>query len=367
MSVETPHPVNHDEIDIFDLIDDIKDKWYWLLGTVVVALCLAAAYAYNATPVYQTQIVYKQVAQVDLLPVNQPRLQDVFSISSEEAFKEVRALARSGNTKRAFYEQLLSEQNEALSALIYDQALTAEQNFSRFAQRFVYVDPGAKDTDVHLTIKFELNDAEWATALLNRFSDFVLQSYLDEVRNTVELSRQSILDALRLEADGLRTQYHAHKNQRILTLQEAASIAASVKQQQPFYAASNNVVLSAQPPLFMMGQTALNAELEQLRGRAERDEDAYIAGLPELTWKIQNLEDARIDWDRVRFVQLDESAVLPLKPVKPRKQLIIALGGALGLMAGTMFALLAAAYVRRRKSKRGSRRGRLAAMLTPRL
>ena len=35
-----------DEIDLFDLIDDIKDKWYWLVGTVLVTVVLAGLYAF---------------------------------------------------------------------------------------------------------------------------------------------------------------------------------------------------------------------------------------------------------------------------------------------------------------------------------
>jgi len=364
--MDTSHTANNDEIDLFDLIDDIKDKWYWLIGTVVLSLCLAFAYLYKVTPVYQTEVVYKEVSDADLLPVNQPRLQDVFSLSNEKAFKEVRALARSGNTKRAFYNQLLAEKDDALLALIYNEQLTIEQNFSRFSSLFAYVDSGTKDTDVLLRIQFMLSDAQWATVLLNRYSDFVLQRYLTEVRNTIQLNKQSMLDALRLEADGLRTKYLAQKNQHMLALEEASSIAASIKQKMPFYSGSNNAVFGAQPPLFMMGQTVINAELSQMRSRAERGEDAYISGLPELNWKIQNLEEAEVNWDSVRFVQLDQSAVLPLKPIKPRKAMILALADVVGGMTGVMFALLAAAQVRRKKSKIGNRRRRISAMLKSR-
>ncbi len=356
MSMDTSRIANDDEIDLFDLIDDIKEKWHWLAGTVALSLCLALVYAYKATPIYQTEVVYKEVSEADLLPLNQPRLEEVFSLSSEKAFKEVRALARSGSTKRAFYNQLIAEKNDALLVLIYDEKLTEEQNFGEFSERFAYIDPGAKDTDVLLRIRFELSDPDWATQLLNRYSDFVLQRYLDEVRNTVELSKQVRLEALHLEADGLRTQYLAQKNQRMLALAEASSIAASIKQKMPFYSGNNNALLGSQPPLFMMGQTVIDTELSQIRSRAERNEDAYIAGLPELNWKIQNLEKATVNWKGVRFVQLDQPAVLPLKPIKPRKLMVVALGGIAGGMAGVMFALLAAALVRHRKSRAGSQR-----------
>ena len=49
-----------DEIDLFDLIDDIKSKWYWLVGTAFVGVVVAVLYALLATPTYRTELVYKR-------------------------------------------------------------------------------------------------------------------------------------------------------------------------------------------------------------------------------------------------------------------------------------------------------------------
>ena len=172
-------PVNHmqqnymaDEIDLFDLIDDIKEKWYWLVGTTAVFLLMAGLYAFVATPTYQTEVVFKPVGEADLLPLNQPRLKDVFDVpadkaylTSEQAFKDVRTQALSGSVLRDFYNMLLAEQDPVLLPLIYNAALSSEQNFSQFSARFTSVDPGAKQNDVFLRLKFELSDAALASVV----------------------------------------------------------------------------------------------------------------------------------------------------------------------------------------------------------
>jgi len=84
MGMDSAYSVSSDEVDLFDLIDDIKERWYWLVGTVVLSLCLALVYAYATTPVYQTEVVYKEVSDVDLLPLNQPRLQGIFFFKSRK-------------------------------------------------------------------------------------------------------------------------------------------------------------------------------------------------------------------------------------------------------------------------------------------
>ena len=347
----------NDEIDLFDLLDDIRDKWYWVAGSTVVCIIAAALYILQATPVYQTEVVYKPVAVADLLPLNQPRLNEVFELAAgnryitpDLAFREAREYALSGAVLQAFYDVLLSEKDPALLPLIYDDRLSAEQNFREFSERFTSVDPSPKQTDVFLRIKFDLSDAALASRVLNRFSDFMQQQHLDAIRQEVSLRIQARLDQWRIKADEMRAQYMAEKARRLLTLEEAAAVAASINQQRPLYDAER-VSVGSQPPLYMMGEKALRAEILQLKGRAQRGADAYITGLPELLWKIKIVEETSIAWEKVKYIRLDQPAFVPLSASKPRKSLVLALGAVSGGMAGILFALLAAAKVRRQQRK----------------
>lgn len=365
-----------DEIDLFDLIDDIKSKWYWLVGTAFVGVVVAVLYALLATPTYRTELVYKEIASAGLSQLNQPRLKEtfevtsggkverrkdevIFSLGTGRAFSELRGMAKSGTVKRAFYQKLLSEQNPTLLALIHDEKLTDEQNFSLFLDRFGYLDPSAKDgSDLFLKITFDLSDPQLATSILNQYGEFIIESYDARIKNQMDLAVTSQLDQYKVWAANMRTGYLAAKQLRIAELLELAKIAESIGQERPFYS-SNDVVVSSEPPLYMMGTKALLSEVEQLKNRSiEGGEDIYIKGLPELLWNISLLETLSIDWEAVQYVQLDQSAILPLRPVKPRKILVVALGGVAGFMAGIMFALLAAANVRRKEQQSAKRKAK---------
>jgi len=344
-----------DEIDLFDLIDDIKAKWYWLIGTVVAVVCLAVIYLLLVRPVYQTEVVYKSVSPADLLPLNQPRLKSVLAakegepfMTPETAFKSVRAKALSGGVMRSFYDQLLESSNDQLKPLIYDETITPEQNYSKFVGLFSHSDPGAKDADLFLKLTLELPDAGLSADVLNLFSEYLLTRNREEMINAVKQQISAHLDEWQMQAEEMRTTYKAAKELRLRELREAADIAHSINQQKPVFS-GERVVVSDAPPLYMMGEKALRAEISQLQARAEKDEDLYIEGLPELLWKVDTVKNTAIDWDNVRFAEVDEPAVVPLKPIKPRKMLVLALAVVAGGMAGILFALLSAAQQRRRE------------------
>lgn len=345
-----------DEIDLFDLIDDIKNQWKWLIGTGVVCVVVALAYALTAQPTFQTEMVYKPVKYAELLQLNQPRLKDVLGYSDayltpKQAFANVRSEALSSNTIREFYALLLEENDPQLMQLIYKPEITDEQNTIKFAERFTHVDPGAKETDPFLRIKLQLGDAKLAANLLNRFSDFVIEKNKAEVQQSVTLQIQAQLEQWQMQAEELRSKYFAKKSQRLIELKEAATIAKKINQQSPIYG-SERFAIGSTPPLYMMGEKALRAEIEELNNRDDvKNEASYIQDLANVLWKIKTAEETNINWKKLAFVQQDQSAVIPLSPIKPKKTLIVAIGVVAGGMLGIMLAIMAAAWERRQQQK----------------
>ena len=154
------------------------------------------------------------------------------------------------------------------------------------------------------------------------------------------------LELYRTWADNFRRVYDSEKARQIAHLEEAAQIASSIGQIKPFYN-SNDVIVSSEPPLYMMGELALRKEAEQLRKRSDSEsEDIFVSGLSVIKNYITTLESIRVDWSEVELVELDQPALLPLKPAKPRKLLVVALGAVGGTMFGLLAALIAAASAR---------------------
>ncbi|MEK9767151.1 MAG: Wzz/FepE/Etk N-terminal domain-containing protein, partial [Thalassolituus sp.] len=199
-----------EEIDLFDLVDDVVDKWYWLVGALVAGVVVAALYAFIAVPVYKTQAVVTQSSSSGLLPFSQPALQTsitlvrsegktsgaevqisdeaVFEISNATAFAGARAVLRSVAARRAFYQELLAVVDSDIRTLLYNETLTEEQNFSEFLRRFGFTDPGAKgNQDIYIEVAFELAaDPVAARDILNSYVEFSLNLYTEQVKSELE-------------------------------------------------------------------------------------------------------------------------------------------------------------------------------------
>ena len=375
---EQPVSVSHDDdIDIFDLVDDIKDKWYWMLGTMVAGVLLAFVYAFTATPEFKTDAIITDVSPSELLPFNQPVLMStlalsastgsdsdspvimsdaaVFELDPESAFLGARSVLRSASVRRSFYLKLLGDSDDRLKSLVSSPNLTEEQNLAGFLERFSFEDTNSKENlDTYFKLSFRLSeDPVLARDILNAYLAYALATYQARVKDEFERKLQAQIDLNETRAANFRTQYETEKARRIAELEEAASVAGSIDQSKPFYN-TNDVVVSSEPPLYMMGEMALRREAEQLKARASREsEDIFIDGLTLITGYLDSLRAVEVNWDSVQLVEVDQPALLPLKPVKPRKLLIIALGGVGGVMMGILSALLAAASSRHlRRSER---------------
>lgn len=354
-------PVNvtrDDEIDLFDLVDDIKNKWIWVVGSTLTFLLLAIFYCAKSEPLYQVDTVLKHVEPKELAQINQPEFANIpgHTITPSGAFNRIRSLLVSSSVMGSYYQSLLEEADLKLHALIYDESLSEEQNEADFAERFdieAAVRNGEEEVVVQsLYITFDLEDAELAAEVLNRYIAFVVMEYTKETKETLEYQTELQMSKWNLEIEKLRTLYTINKERRITNLKEAINIASAIGQKKPVYSAET-VNVGTTPPQFMLGETTLRTELQDILNRKSINEDQYISGLSELLYTMNLSERVDIDWSKVKFIEVDKRAIIPRQPIKPRKSLIIALGIVGGIMFGILAALIAAASDRRfRRSER---------------
>jgi len=192
------------------------------------------------------------------------------------------------------------------------------------------------------------------------------------------LKRAQLQDELSTLRDELKTR----RTNRIQQLNEAISIAESLGIRKPTSptamsdsARGNTQVIrtevtNRETPLYFMGTEALTAERDALVGRKSDDfiepriaeiqselamlennreveilrsregEDLYLSNLAELREEAARLKGIKLDTDRLRLVRLDQPALEPSNPVKPKKAMILALGLVLGGMIGVFVALV---------------------------
>ena len=338
-----------DEINLFDLIADIKDHFHWLAGFTILFAALGVVYALVATPVYQVESKIKPVSAKYLTELNTPELAEIFSLDSEAAFKQAKDAIFSQQYRREFYKQKISLFE---GSGLYEEGLTFSQNYQKFNRDFkVSASNEKKDAENFIKVSLLLADSDLATSFVNDYVVYALNSRLSDIKDEVDYKRKSRLEELEYEASLIRDTYFNNKTRRKLNLDEAQQIARAVGQLDPVYSKSD-ILGSFKPPLYMYGLKALNAEENALNSRENiakglpHGEEHFIAGLPKILFNINKLTNISIDYSRVELAVVDEPALEPLNPIKPKKKLIVILASLAGGFIGLMIALIRAAYKR---------------------
>ncbi|WP_412461834.1 Wzz/FepE/Etk N-terminal domain-containing protein [Pseudomonas sp. SC11] len=212
-----------------------------------------------------------------------------------------------------------------------------------------------------------------------------------QVRNEGRIARLEEDDSIKRaqledELKALRIQLKLQRQSRLAELDEAIGIAASLGLRKPStpslmadeVAVKGNVVrteVNDRPvPLYFMGTEVLEAERAALRKRgsddfmeprigqirkelsllsvnrsveaiqARQNDQAFLEGIESLRVERGRLQSIDTQLSGLQLVAVDQRAVPSVKPVKPRKSLIVVLAFIGGLMIGIMIALIRAAY-----------------------
>ncbi|WP_409279495.1 Wzz/FepE/Etk N-terminal domain-containing protein [Pseudomonas defluvii] len=233
----------------------------------------------------------------------------------------------------------------------------------------------------------------------NRLSE--VDTKLDAARAAYDAEKEGKIAAL-LEADNLkraqlqdelkalRVQLKVRREDRIAQLDEAISIARSLGLKKPSTPSSmasegesgSNIIRTEvnnqQIPLYFMGTDALEAERKALRQRTSDDfvdprvaqirkellllntnrqvevlnqrenEEVFLSDIAPLRAERVRLSSISTDMRGLSLVNVDRLAVEPADPVKPKKVLIIALGGIVGCLLGVLMAVFRHLLVVRR-------------------
>lgn len=204
----------------------------------------------------------------------------------------------------------------------------------------------------------------------------------------VKIAKLSEADALKRaelndELSALRQQLRTRRDNRINQLNEAIRIATSLGISKPTTPSSlgaaeitgqgsviRTEVNNQQIPLYFMGSDALEAERKALLARRSDDftepriaqiarelkllehnrqievlnsrenEDLFLKNLAAWREEAARLRALQFDTESLKLVSIDQAAVEPSQPIKPKKALIVALALVLGGMLGLFIALV---------------------------
>lgn len=235
------------------------------------------------------------------------------------------------------------------------------------------------ERDVRIIIENRLKNLALSITTSRANYEASKESRIVQLDEADRLKRALLQDELR----ALRTQLKTRRENRIAQLGEAIRIADALGIRKPTTpsalgqdqrsAQGNTVrteVNNQQIPLYFMGTEALEAERKTLQQRKSDDfteprigeilkelqllennrqievlklrenEDLFLTDLAKLREEESRLRSLKVDFDTVQLVTIDQRAVEPSKPIKPKKALILALGLVLGGMLGVFIALV---------------------------
>lgn len=233
--------------------------------------------------------------------------------------------------------------------------------------------------DLQTVIQNRLNQLELKMAAARANYEASKDARIAELLEADSLKRAQLQDELK----ALRQQLKDRRDNRITQLDEAIRIAKALGIGKPTTPSAlgegervaqgsviRTEVNNQQIPLYFMGSEALEAERNALLQRRSDDftepriaeiakelqllahnrqvevlnqrenEDLFLKDLAIWREEATRLRNLSVDVTELKLVSVDQVAVDPLRPVKPKKALILALGVVIGGMLGLFIALL---------------------------
>lgn len=326
-----------DEIDLVELARTLWAQRVLIgLVTAVVFLC-AAAYAYLATPVYQVRasVLPPQISDIagynigrsqvaGLRPYTVDDVYGIFvrSLQSEalraEFFNTVYLPAVNG-------EEFLADFNKSISIKSIDKQRPKEKEPEHWQVTLEHGDP--------------VEAAEWVNRFVAMAAEMAQNTMQKDIAGEISIHAQ----ALERRIDALRQTAAQRRADRIALLEEALKVAESAGLEearatlwQTFVGADPSTAGSA--PLYLLGAQSIRAELAVLRKR--QSDDPFIPELRSLQERLEFLKGVDVNPENVSVFTFDSPALVPERPVKPKKALILSLGLVLGGMLGVFLALV---------------------------
>ncbi len=303
-------------------------------------------------------------------------------------------LAQSGRS----LEQTFEAFNDQAFKLLQPDAKKPEGTSPFVGIQLTYPEPINGVEVVNGLVQYSLNSvrqqvaADLATIIANRLNQLEAQMAAAranyEASKEIQIAKLSEADALKRvqlndELAALRQQLKTRRENRINQLNEAIRIATSLGITKPTTPSSlgaaqvtsqgsviRTEVNNQQIPLYFMGSEALEAERKALSARRSDDftepriaeiarelkllehnrqvevlnsrenEDLFLKDLAGWREEAARLRALQLDTDSLKLVSIDQRAVEPSSPIKPKKAMIVALALVLGGMLGLFIALM---------------------------
>jgi chain length determinant protein (polysaccharide antigen chain regulator) len=314
---------DEDEIDLLDLWRIlVKGKWI-IAGVTLCCVLAGVGYALLATPVYKVETYF--------LP---PTSQDVQELSDEAINgprydpQSVYELFLDNLRSRDFRNQFFSADTGA--------TFSEDRDMGGSNQVFAVDKIGDKRSTENRAFSLSLtsSDPERAAQLANAFADFAMKRTAADILETLMSMKTNRMDSLKARIAGKRTVALQQRQDEIARLEESLEIARTLRITDDKFSGSaiEPAAIYNTGVSYLRGTKSLEAQIAALKNR--KTDDPYIEGLRELQEELELLASISIDPEKIRVARIDQPAFVPRNPIKPKKNLIVALSCVGGVFLG---------------------------------
>ena len=342
-----------DETSLLDLWAILSRKRILILGILAASLVTSVAIAYLTTPAYQATVHFQpqKLGAIEELGIpvydSKEALADAFN-KFQRNFMDRDSLWGFFINKQLYKAYLGEHGNtDKQIANVYE---------NRFLKDIRLHQTGAGKGDMTATLNWK--DATEGAALLNEYSQAVIEESTDQLVNKLNKKLLLMKEQVQTKIELLRKSQLRATNVRLAILDEHISIARElgikrgkglVEWQTP------DVVVTAPNKQFFAGYEGYEVlEAEKRILQARKNNDPFTHGLNDELERLDHLNAISIPADIIKVARITRQAKVLDQPIKPRKKLIMVIGGVLGLFLGVFIAFMSHAVSRQRDlSKKG--------------
>ncbi len=377
-------PDYQDDLSLAGVWRVLVRQWKVIATTTIFSVVAAAGYLFVATPQYEAEVVILPPEPHHVEALNIP---DIYEATPEQVHAIFVRNLRSNALRRRFFDEqglfssLADEQQSRTEATVFQE---------RFNDR-LQVKEGTRDQKDFIFVSLSGDDPEQVAAWLNEFAQLAVSKTANEVIDGVSTRITHQRDSLQEHVAIARELAKQRREDRITALEERLTILRDgrrredrlvVLDEQIAIARELNImdrddavgrilkepavnvnVTTASEPLYLRGVNELVAEREAIEKR--EDDDPFLPGLREVLAEIEVLKNrtnddpfipelrekeeqiAQLEADLAQLhssadailpARIDQKAVAPRAPSSPKKNRILPLSLAAGVLLGVFAA-----------------------------
>lgn len=209
-----------DEIDLVELFRALWRQKLLIIGVTLIAAVIAAAYAFLATPYYETRTYLRPVPKSNLDQLNET---GIYKLTPEEAINRIAGGLSSYDNRLDFFLN-----NQELFQNIPKRGDSLEQTFAAFNETaFEMLHPDPKKTDnrsAFVGLKLTYPKGMDGASVVNDFVSYVVELERQEIADDLESLINNRLSSLDMKMEAQRANYNASKEAKIAALLEESAL-----------------------------------------------------------------------------------------------------------------------------------------------